>query len=390
MIPYGKHHIDNEDIEAVVSVLKSGQITQGPKIEEFESEIAKYVGAKYAVAVSSGTAALHLAGAVSNLGPNNALITSPITFVASANAAFYNRSQVIFADIDLKSINISADSLKTAVKSNPKIKVVMPIHFAGLPCEMEVIKNISDKNNLIIVEDAAHALGATYDNGKKVGSCCYSDMTIFSFHPVKSIAAGEGGMITTNDEKIYRKLIRLRSHGINKLDDPYELKEQSNTNKINNPWYYEVQELGFHYRINDIQCALALSQLKKIDKFISKRMTIVKKYDDEFSTMKNIKPFQNLGRKLSSHHLYVVNINFNSIGKSRAELMHELRDKDIICQVHYIPLPMHPYFRNLGFNPEEYPNSLNYYNNCLSIPLFYDLTDIQQDYVIEIFKELVG
>ena len=390
MIPYGKHHIDNEDIEAVVSVLKSGQITQGPKIEEFESEIAKYVGAKYAVAVSSGTAALHLAGAVSNLGPNNALITSPITFVASANAAFYNRSQVIFADIDLKSINISADSLKKAVKSNPKIKVVMPIHFAGLPCEMEAIKNISDKNNLTIVEDAAHALGATYDNGEKVGSCCYSDMTIFSFHPVKSIAAGEGGMITTNDEKIYRKLIRLRSHGINKLDDPYELKEQSKTNKINNPWYYEVQELGFHYRINDIQCALALSQLKKIDKFISKRMTIVKKYDDEFSTMKNIKPFQNLGRKLSSHHLYVVNIDFNSIGKSRAELMHELRDKDIICQVHYIPLPMHPYFRNLGFNPEEYPNSLNYYNNCLSIPLFYDLTDIQQDYVIEIFKELVG
>ena len=390
MIPYGKHHIDNEDIEAVVSVLKSGQITQGPKIEEFESEIAKYVGVKYAVAVSSGTAALHLAGTVSNLGPNNALITSPITFVASANAAFYNRSQVIFADIDLKSINISADSLKTAVKSNPKIKVVMPIHFAGLPCEMEAIKNISDKNNLIIVEDAAHALGATYDNGKKVGSCCYSDMTIFSFHPVKSIAAGEGGMITTNDEKIYRKLIRLRSHGINKLDDPYELKEQSNTNKINNPWYYEVQELGFHYRINDIQCALALSQLKKIDKFISKRMTIVKKYDDEFSTMKNIKPFQNLGRKLSSHHLYVVNIDFNSIGKSRAELMHELRGKDIICQVHYIPLPMHPYFRNLGFIPEEYPNSLNYYNNCLSIPLFYDLTDIQQDYVIEIIKELVG
>jgi len=390
MIPYGKHHIDNEDIEAVVSVLKSGQITQGPKIEEFESEIAKYVGAKYAVAVSSGTAALHLAGAVSNLGPNNALITSPITFVASANAAFYNRSQVIFADIDLKSINISADSLKKAVKSNPKIKVVMPIHFAGLPCEMEAIKNISDKNNLTIVEDAAHALGATYDNGEKVGSCCYSDMTIFSFHPVKSIAAGEGGMITTNDERIYRKLIRLRSHGINKLDDPYELKEQSKTNKINNPWYYEVQELGFHYRINDIQCALALSQLKKIDKFISKRMTIVKKYDDEFSTMKNIKPFQNLGRKLSSHHLYVVNIDFNSIGKSRAELMHELRDKDIICQVHYIPLPMHPYFRNLGFIPEEYPNSLNYYNNCLSIPLFYDLTDIQQDYVIEIFKELVG
>mgnify|MGYP001348278257 FL=1 len=390
MIPYGKHHIDNEDIEAVVSVLKSGQITQGPKIEEFESEIAKYVGAKYAVAVSSGTAALHLAGTVSNLGPNNALITSPITFVASANAAFYNRSQVIFADIDLKSINMSADSLKKALKNNPKIKVVMPIHFAGLPCEMEAIKNISDKNNLIIVEDAAHALGATYDNGKKVGSCCYSDMTIFSFHPVKSIAAGEGGMITTNDEKIYRKLIRLRSHGINKLDDPYELKEQSNTNKINNPWYYEVQELGFHYRINDIQCALALSQLKKIDKFISKRMAIVKKYDDEFSTMKNIKPFQNLGRKLSSHHLYVVNIDFNSIGKSRAELMHELRGKDIICQVHYIPLPMHPYFRNLGFNPEEYPNSLNYYNNCLSIPLFYDLTDIQQDYVVKIFKELVG
>jgi len=390
MIPYGKHHIDNEDIEAVVSVLKSGQITQGPKIEEFESAIAKYVGANYSVAVSSGTAALHLAGAVSNLGPNNALITSPITFVASANAAFYNRSQVIFADIDFKSINMSSDSLKKVLKSNPKIKVVMPVHFAGLPCEMEVIKNISDKYNLILIEDAAHALGATYDNGKKVGSCCYSDMTIFSFHPVKSIAAGEGGMITTNDEKIYRKLIRLRSHGINKLDDPYELKEQSNTNKIKNPWYYEVQELGFHYRINDIQCALALSQLKKIEKFISKRMAIVKKYDDEFSTMKNIKPFQNFGRKLSSHHLYVVNIDFNSIGKSRAELMYELRDKDIICQVHYIPLPMHPYFRNLGFDPEEYPNSLNYYNNCLSIPLFYDLTDTQQDYVIKTFKELVG
>lgn len=390
MIPYGKHHIDEDDIQAVVDVLRSGVLTQGPAVEAFEQAIAEYVGAKYAVAVSSGTAALHLAALVAGLKPGASLVTSPITFVASANAGLYVGGRIVFADIDPDTVNISPDALKDALAKNTDARVVIPVHFAGLPCDMPAIKSIADQAGAVVIEDAAHALGASYPDGQRVGSCAYSLMTIFSFHPVKAIAAGEGGMITTNDEPTYRKLLRLRSHGINKLDDPMQLPEQAETNGVRDPWYYEMQELGFHYRITDMQCGLALSQLNKLDRFIARRLVLVKRYDEAFAGMRNCRPAQTAGREQSGHHLYVLRIDFDSIGLSRAQLMQELKSRGIGSQVHYIPVPAHPHYRRLGFKPDNYPNAQKYYQEALSIPLFYDLTDDQQEQVISAIKELVG
>lgn len=390
MIPYGKHHVDEEDIQAVVDVLKSGILTQGPAIEAFEQAIAKYVGVKYAVALSSGTAALHLAALAAGVGPGKSLVTSPITFVASANAALYVGGRVVFADIDTDTVNMSPESLKRALTNNPDVRAAVPVHFAGLPCDMPAIKAAADQAGAVVIEDAAHALGATYPSGQRVGSCAFSLMTIFSFHPVKAIAAGEGGMITTNDDAIYRKLLRLRSHGINKLDDPFQLPEQAATDGAPNPWYYEMQELGFHYRITDMQCGLALSQFKKLDRFIARRRALAKKYDEAFAGMKNCRPAQKTGRDLSGHHLYVLRIDFEKLGKNRGQLMQELRSRQIGSQVHYIPVPMQPHYRRLGSRPEDYPNAQAYYQEALSIPLFYDLTDEQQLAVIAAIKELVG
>lgn len=390
MIPYGKHHIDEEDIQAVVNVLRSGVLTQGPSVEAFEQAIAEYVGAKYAVAVSSGTAALHLAALAAGVGPGTSLITSPITFVASANAGLYAGGKVVFADIDPDTVNMSSAALQKALLNNPDTRAVIPVHFAGLPCDMQVIKLLADQAGAEIIEDAAHALGAQYPDGQRVGSCAYSLMTIFSFHPVKAIAAGEGGMITTNDESIYRKLLRLRSHGVNKLDDPFQQSDQALSDGFPNPWYYEMQELGFHYRITDIQCALALSQFTKLERFIARRRLLVKRYDEAFSGMTNCRPAQTKGREQSGHHLYVLRINFTALGLNRAQLMHQLRAEGIGTQVHYIPVPAHPYYCRLGYKSEDYPNSQSYYNEALSIPLYYDLTDNQQDEIVKILRGHIG
>lgn len=390
MIPYGKHHIDEEDIQAVVDVLRSGVLTQGPAVEAFERAIAKYVGAKYAIAVSSGTAALHLAALTAGVSLGKSLITSPITFVASANAALYAGGRVVFADVDPDTVNMSPDALKSALAKNPDARTVIPVHFAGLPCDMVAIKAVADQAGAVVIEDAAHALGAKYPDGQPVGCCAHSLMTIFSFHPVKAIAAGEGGLITTNDEAAYRRLVRLRSHGINKFDDPFQLLEQAETDGIRNPWYYEMQEIGFHYRITDLQCGLALSQFKKLDRFIARRRAMVKRYDEAFAGMRNCGPAQTTGRDQSGHHLYVLRIDFGSIGLTRGQLMQELKSREIGSQVHYIPVPAHPHYRRLGHTPDDYPNAQKYYQEALSIPLFYDLTDEQQDQVVEAIKELVG
>lgn len=386
MIPYGKHHIDEDDIQAVVDVLRSGVLTQGPAVEAFEQAIAEYVGAKYALAVSSGTAALHLAALAAGVGPGRSLVTSPITFVASANAGLYAGGSVVFADIDPQTINMSPDSLEIALKANPDACAVIPVHFAGLPCDMPAIQAAADQAGAVVIEDAAHALGAQYPDGQRVGCCANSLMTIFSFHPVKAIAAGEGGMITTNDERIYRKLLRLRSHGINKLDDPFEVAEQAETDGVRNPWYYEMQELGFHYRITDIQCALALSQFKKLDGFIARRRSLVERYDEAFAGMLNCHPAQVAGRGESGHHLYVLRIDFDSIDMSRGQLMQELKAQGVGSQVHYIPVPAQPYYRKLGHRPEDYPNAQKYYQDALSLPLFYDLSEDQQQHVIATLK----
>jgi perosamine synthetase len=389
MIPYGKHYIDEEDVQAVVDILRGGLLTQGPTIEIFENTLAEYVGAKYAVAVSSGTTALHLAALAAGVAPGKAIVTSPITFVASANAGLYAGGNVLFADIDSDSINMSPSSLQEVLSKNSNVKAVIPVHFAGLPCDMSSIKVLSDIAGAEVIEDAAHALGATYPNGKRVGCCENSLMTVFSFHPVKAISAGEGGMITTNDQATYRKLIRLRSHGITKLDDQFELPADAFTGGILNPWYYEMQELGFHYRITDIQCALALSQLKKLDSFIARRRELVKNYDHIFNPIKNCRQAQNKGRDQSGHHLYVLRINFDLINLTRAQFMNKMKEQGIGSQVHYIPVPAQPYYRKLGFNPNNFSNAMEYYEQALTIPLFYDLKNKEQQRVAGVICKLL-
>jgi dTDP-4-amino-4,6-dideoxygalactose transaminase len=333
---------------------------------------------------------LHLAALAVGVGPGKTLITSPITFVASANAALYTGGIPAFADIDPETVNMAPKSLSDALRRNQDVRAVVPVHFAGLPCDMPSIKSAADKAGAAVIEDAAHALGAQYPDGQRVGSCAHSLMTVFSFHPVKAIAAGEGGMITTNDEPIYRKLLRLRSHGINKLDDPFQLPEQAETDGVRDPWYYEMQELGFHYRITDIQCGLALSQFKKLDRFIARRRELVNAYDQGFAGMRNCRAAQVGGRGQSGHHLYVLRIGFDAARKSRGRLMQDLKSRQIGTQVHYIPVPAQPYYRGLGFKPEDYPNAQCYYREALTIPLFYALTDDEQQYVVASLKDFLG
>ncbi len=388
-IPYGKHFIDDDDIKAVVEVLKYKNLTQGDEVEKFEIAVAKYVGAKYAVAVSSWTAGLHLANLALNIKEGDEVVTTPITFVATSNSIIYTGGKPVFSDIDKETINLCPNNLDKVLKDNSSIRAIIPVHFAGLSCDMKKISKIVKKYNVSIIEDAAHALGAKYSDGSMVGSCKYSDMTGFSFHPVKSIAAGEGGMITTNNESIYKNLLRLRSHGINKLDDSFLNLKQSKTNDIFNPWYYEMQELGYNYRITDIQCALGRSQLKKLNTFINKRKHLVDRYDKAFSKSKFIKPIQTNHREISSHHLYVVRINFDKIKLSRAELMVLLKKAGIITQVHYIPVTSHPYYESKGYNTEDYKISSQFYDQALSLPLFYSITKAEQDKVIKTIKKYV-
>jgi perosamine synthetase len=389
MIPYGKHYIDEDDIQAVTNVLRNGFLTQGPKVVEFEQAIADYTGAKYAVAVSHGTAALHLAAIVAGVGADNALVTSPITFVASANAGLYVGAEVLFADIDNDTINMSPEALKLVVKTHKNVRAIVPVHFAGLPCDMMKIKQIADEIGAVVIEDAAHALGSSYPDGTKVGCCSQSLMTAFSFHPVKSIAAGEGGMITTNDEDAYHQLLRLRSHGINKTTDKLFYPDQTDEKGIHAQWYYEMQELGYNYRITDIQSALALSQLAKLDKFIQRRKEIVRKYDQAFVNTINLRSAQMVEKDKSGHHIYVLRINFRKAGISRQSFIESLKGREIGSQVHYIPVPMQPKYKQLGANVNEFPNAIKYYNQALSIPLFYSLQNKEQEHIINIIKDLL-
>lgn len=381
-IPYGRHYIDEEDIQAVVEVLRNAPLTQGPKVEEFESRVAEYVGAKYAVAVSSGTAALHLACMAADIGQGDNVVTSPNTFVASANCALYVGATPQFADIDPITLNISPVALEEKCKRLGKVKAIIPVHFAGLPCDVLEIRKIADKYNSVVIEDASHALGATYSHGGKVGNCAHSDMTVFSFHPVKIIAAGEGGMITTNDVQLYRKLLRLRSHGITKLDDHFENHEEAFSDGFTNPWYYEMLHIGFNYRITDIQAALALSQFSKLEQFLARRREIAAVYDRELQNIAHIKPAQLSGRAQSAHHLYVVRIDFEAIGKTRRIVMNSLVEQGIICQVHYIPIHLQPVYRGLGYKRGDYPVAEAYYDEALSLPEYYSLSNEDQIRVI--------
>lgn len=391
MIPYGKHHLEEDDIAAVVEVLRSGNLTQGNEVGRFEQAVADFTGARYAVAVSSGTAALHLACLAADVGTGDRVVTSPNTFVASANCVFYAGGTPEFADIDPETLNISPESLDQKCKDLGNVKAVIPVHFAGLPCDMVAISNVARAHGAMIVEDACHALGGEFPNGSRVGSCACSDMTVFSFHPVKHITAGEGGMVTTNSEVLYHHLIRLRSHGINKGDDPF-INQSGALDKsgLANPWYYEMQELGFNYRITDIQSALGASQMKKLVRFVDFRRRLAGRYDEAFVDMQHVRPAQRFGRERNAHHLYVLRIDFTGLGMSRAAFMTALRERGVGNQVHYIPVPAHPFYESRGYRVSDYPNTLAYYEQALSIPIYYGISEQEQDQVIGVIRELAA
>ena len=383
-IPYGHQWVDNYDIKELVAVLQSGWITQGPKVKEFEDAFCKYTGAKYAVVVSSGTAALHIACLAAGIKAGDEVITSPITFVASANCVLYCGGKVVFADIQGDTINIDPKEIKR--KLTKKTKAIIPVHFAGYPCDLEDIYAIAKKHNLIVIEDACHALGAEY-KGSKSGSCKYSDMTVFSFHPVKSITTGEGGIVLTNNKRLYEKLLMLRNHGITK--DPAKFTINHNLLTINDygDWYYEMQELGFNYRITDFQCALGLSQLKKIDRFIQRRREIVKIYSKKLSKIDGIilpteKPYVK-----SSWHIYYIRLK-NS--QRRKEVFEKLRKQGLGVQVHYIPIHLQPYYKeNFGYKEGDYPKAENYYKSVITIPLYASLNKQQIRYIINEIMKIV-
>lgn len=380
-IPYGKQSIEADDIRAVVNVLSAERVTQGPKVEEFESALAEYCNAKYTVAVNSGTSALHIACLAAGIEEGDEVITSPITFVASANCAVYCGATPIFGDIDRWTYNISSEGIETRITE--RTKAVIPVHFAGQSCDMEVIQQIvkaAEKkygNKIYIIEDACHALGSLY-RAKKVGSCAYSDMAVMSFHPVKHITTGEGGAVLSNDESLDRKLRLLRSHGI--TNRTFELVASNSKD----PWYYEQVDLGYNYRITDIQCALGLSQLRKLPRIIARRREIVDKYNASFVGLQFIQtPFE-AAECRSNFHLYVLLFNFEKMGKGRAQIMTELNDKGIKTQVHYIPVHTQPYFKKrFGTNWGNCPNAEQYYQRCLSIPLYPTMSDHDMELVIE-------
>jgi len=373
-IGYGRQSIDESDIDSVTAVLKSANLTQGSKVEEFEQALCKYTGAKYAVAVSSGTAALHIACLAAGLKKGDEFITSPNTFVASANCGVYCGASPVFADIRKDTYNVDPEEIKGRIIS--KTRVIIPVHFAGQICDMAEIKEIVQakqaeyKEKIFIIEDASHALGSVY-KGTKSGSCSYSDMTVMSFHPVKHITTGEGGVVFTNDGKFYKTLKLLRSHGITNNEDDLVFKEQAYGQNGLNPWYYEQQVLGFNYRITDIQCSLGISQLEKIDYFLRRRRRIFEAYNNVFADNKLITlPFES-SNCFTNWHLYVLQIDFEAFGKDRADIIKRLKDKGVGTQVHYIPVHIQPFYRkNFGTKWGDCPRAEAYYKECLSIPIF--------------------
>ena len=381
-LPYSRQNIDESDIEKVRRVLTEDFITQGPRIERFEKKFAKYVGAKFAVACATGTAALHLSCQALKLGPGMNLITSPITFVASANCAQFVGADTCIADIDLKDHCISVEDLEKKLK-NRKIDIIVVVHMSGHPANLEAIFELKKKFGFKIIEDACHALGAHYKK-KKIGSCTYSDVSTFSFHPVKAITTGEGGMITTNNKEIYNSLLKFRTHGIHKNANFFVNKDMAfDNNKNVNVWYYEMSKLGLNYRITDIQSVLGESQLRKIDKFIDMRRKIAKIYNIGFAKNDLITTPLESSNVMHAYHLYTILIDFEKLNKNRNQVMQELRAKNIGTQVLYIPVHLQPYYsKKYGFKKGDFPAAEKYYQSCLSIPIFPHLKEYEVNYVI--------
>jgi UDP-4-amino-4,6-dideoxy-N-acetyl-beta-L-altrosamine transaminase len=379
IISYGRQTISRDDISAVKRVLRSDYLTQGPQVELFERAICCKTGAKYCVVTASATAALHIAVAALDFPADMEGITSPITFVASANCLIYNRLRPVFADIDPRTYCIQASCISRSITD--RTRLLIPVHFAGQPADMEKIHEIARGKDLRIIEDAAHAVGSEYPNGKSVGSCCYSDMTVFSFHPVKTITTGEGGAITTNNEDLYEKLLLLRSHGIT--------KKNISVLSSPGPWYYEMRELGFNYRLTDLQAALGISQLKKLEKHKKRRREIVNRYNEAFAELKHLTtPYESPGIN-SCFHLYILMIDFSGLKKTRKEVMNELSELGIGSQVHYIPVYAQPYYKDhYHFNPEDFPVAEEYYSKSLSIPLYPAMTEKDVKRVISAIRKV--
>lgn len=383
-IPYGRQNINQQDIEAVIEVLQSDWLTQGPAIEQFEQSVAEYCGVKYAVAVSSATAALHIACLAAGLGGGDILWTSPNTFVASANCGLYCGADIDFVDIDPETYNLSVAALEqklTQAEREGKLpKVVVPVHLAGQSCEMEKIGALAQKYGFTVLEDASHAIGARYQ-GSPVGNCQFSDMTVFSFHPVKIITTGEGGMVVTNRSDLYEKLIRLRTHGITRNPELMQ-------GKSHGLWYYQQLELGFNYRITDIQGALGASQMQRLNEFVSRRRFLADRYNQMLANLPVTLPWQHPDTE-SSWHLYVIRLQLDKIAKTHPQVFEELRQAGIGVNLHYIPVHTQPYYEKLGFKFGDFPQAEQYYQEAISLPLYYDLTEENQERVGSAVRDIL-
>lgn len=382
-IPYGKQFISEADTQAVIEALHSDFLTQGPRIAEFEKNFAAYIGCKYAIAVSNGTAALHLPFLAIGLKEGDRIITTPITFAASANAARYCGAEVYFADIDPETYVISVSSVKALLEKHPKgfFKAIVPVDFTGYPVNLEELRTLADEYGLFILEDACHSPGGYFTDSKGVKQLCgngqYAHAAAFSFHPVKHIAAGEGGMITTNDEALYKKMMVLRTHGITKENLKMDFPEAD----LQGAWYYEMQYLGYNYRITDIQAALANSQLQRADAGIKRRHEIAAYYETNFA-VKGIKTQNNTG-VFNAFHLYVIEVS------DRKGLYDHLKAAGIFAQIHYVPVHLMPYYKQFGWKEGDFPYAENYYKHCISLPMYPTLTKDEQDYVISKVVEFV-
>jgi UDP-4-amino-4,6-dideoxy-N-acetyl-beta-L-altrosamine transaminase len=377
-LPYGHQWIDDFDIKAVTDVLKSYWITQGPKVSEFEKLIAEYCNAKYAVAFSSGTAALHAASFAVGISNGDEVITTPITFAADGNCVLFQKGNVKFADIKDGTYNIDPNKIKD--KITRRTKAILPVDYAGQPCDLDEIKNIAERHHITVIEDAAHAIGAEY-KGKKVGGL--ADITIFSFHPVKNITTGEGGMALTNNENYYEKLKMFRTHGI--------VKENKKMRRNEGEWYYEMQSLGYNYRLTDFQCALGISQFKKLEKFVEKRRDIANKYNEAFSEISEIKiPYEKRNVK-STYHLYVIQLKLERFKVDRKVIFDALRAENIGVHVHYVPLHLQPYYQEkFGYKRGDFPIAEGYYKRAITLPLFPKMNDGDINDVIDAVKKVIG
>ncbi|WP_456384473.1 UDP-4-amino-4,6-dideoxy-N-acetyl-beta-L-altrosamine transaminase [Desulfolithobacter sp.] len=385
MIPYGRQDIAAEDVAAVVEVLGSERLTQGPMVPEFEKSVAQYCGASRGVAVNSGTAALHLACLALGIGPGDVVWTSPITFVASANCALYCGARVDFVDIDSRTGNLCAETLARKLERAEKVgtfpRVVIPVHLCGQSCEMAAIHALSQRYGFHVVEDASHAIGGQY-RGRPIGCCRYSDITVFSFHPVKIITTGEGGMALTNDAGLAARMTRIRSHGI--IRDLAEMEKEPD-----GPWYYEQVELGYNYRMSDLQAALGISQMGRLCQYVERRQALARRYDRLLAGLP-VQPLWQHPDCESSRHLYVIRLRLDDIGVSHREVFTALREYGIGVQLHYIPLYRQPYYQRMGFAREQYPQAEQYYAEAISLPLFPTLTEDEQNKVVDTLRRVVS